>query len=92
MALGVQANARTQREWLCVAVEYMLINWPNCTKLGCYLPPLRVHLESPYFATFSANAKKKKRDSHGKLRNCHGKVMEKYFVKSVGTLVHIPLL
>ena len=27
-----------------------------------------------------------KRDSHGKSRNGHGKVMEKYFVKSVETL------
>ena len=25
-------------------------------------------------------------DGHGKSRNGHGKVMEKYFVKSVGTL------
>ena len=24
MALGVQANASTQREWFCVAVEYRL--------------------------------------------------------------------
>ena len=24
MALGVQANARTQRKWFCVAVEYRL--------------------------------------------------------------------
>ena len=27
-----------------------------------------------------------KRDGHGKLRNDHGKVMEQYVVKSVGTL------
>ena len=27
-----------------------------------------------------------KRDGHGKLKNGHGKVMEKYFVKSVRTL------
>ena len=34
----------------------------------------------------------KKRDSHGKLKNGHGKVMEKYFVKSVGTLQSIMTL
>ena len=76
-------------------MEYCNQSWSftrNCTKFGCYLPPLRVHLESLYFVTFSANEKNKKRDSHGKLRNGHGKVMDKYFVKSVGTLVHIPLL
>ena len=28
------------------------------------------------------------RDGHGKSRNGHGKVMEKYIVKSVGTLRH----
>ena len=27
-----------------------------------------------------------KRDGHGQSRNGHGKVIEKYFVKSVGTL------
>ena len=26
MALGVYANARTQREWFCVAVEYLGLN------------------------------------------------------------------
>ena len=31
----------------------------------------------------------KKRGGHGKLRNRHGKVMEKYFVKSVGTLLYV---
>ena len=30
---------------------------------------------------------KLKRDGHGKLRNGRGKVMNKYFVKSVGTLI-----
>ena len=46
--------------------------------------------ESPHFLIFSAkhhNCKIAKLDGHGKLRNGHGKVMEKYFVKSVGTLV-----
>ena len=45
---------------------------------------LSINVESPHFPTFSA---KKKRDCHGKSRNCQGKVMEKYFVKSVGTLL-----
>ena len=38
---------------------------------------------------FSAKRQKFKiaeRDGHGKSRNGHGKFMEKYFVKSVGTL------
>ena len=29
----------------------------------------------------------RKRDGHGKSRNGHGNVMEKYFVKYVGTLI-----
>ena len=47
------------------------------------------NLESPHFPTFSAKRcefKIGERDGHGKLRNGHRKVMEKYFVKSVGTL------
>ena len=46
--------------------------------------------ESPDFPVFSAKCREckiEKRDSHGKLRNGHGKVMEKYVVKSVGTLI-----
>ena len=39
-------------------------------------------LESPHFFTFSAKHRKFKIGE----RNGHGKVMEKYFVKSVGTL------
>ena len=45
---------------------------------------LSIGVESPQNA---ANAKIKKRDGHGKLKNGNGKVMEKYFVKSVGTLL-----
>ena len=46
-------------------------------------------LESPHFPTFSAKRCKFKigdRDAHGNSRNGNGKVMKKYFVKSVGTL------
>ena len=47
-------------------------------------------LESPHFPMFSAKCceyKIGKRDGHGKSMNGHGKVMDKYFVKSVGTLI-----
>ena len=50
---------------------------------------LSSNLESPDFPTFSAKyckCKIGKRDGHGKSRNGHRKVMEKYFVKYVGTL------
>ena len=46
-------------------------------------------LESLHFPIFSAKCSEFKigeRNVHGKSRNGHGKVMEKYFVKSVGTL------
>ena len=45
--------------------------------------------KSAFFLNFSAKCRKYKigqRDGHGKLRNGLGKFMEKYFVKSVGTL------
>ena len=37
------------------------------------------------FSAKCSECKIEKRDGHGKLRTGHGKVMEKYFVKSVGT-------
>ena len=46
-------------------------------------------LESPHFPMFSAKhceCKIGERNGHGKSRKGHGKVMDKYFVKSVGTL------
>ena len=46
-------------------------------------------LESPHFQKFSTKRwefKIGERDAHGKSINGHGKVMELYFVKSVGTL------
>ena len=49
----------------------------------------RICVESPYFPMFSAkccDCKIEQGDGHGKLRNGHGKVIEKYFVKYVGTL------
>ena len=48
--------------------------------------------ESLHFLMFSAKCcecKIGKRDGHGKSRNGHGKVMEKYFVKYVGTLFKV---
>ena len=42
------------------------------------------NLESPHFLTCS---KIGKRHGHGKSRNGHGKVMERCFVKYVGTLI-----
>ena len=48
------------------------------------------NLKSLHFPTFPAKCsecKIGKRDGHGKSRNGHGKVMENYFVKSVGTLL-----
>ena len=53
---------------------------------------LSSNLESPHFPTFSAKCCKckiRKKDGYGKSRNGHGKVMEKYFVKSVETLPFI---
>ena len=47
-------------------------------------------LESLHFLTFSAKRHKckfGKKDGHAKSRNGLRKVMEKYFVKSVGTLI-----
>ena len=41
------------------------------------------NIESPHFLTFSLKRRKLKIGE----RNGHGKVMEKYFVKSVGTLI-----
>ena len=54
-----------------------------------FLPPLR-NVESLHFPMFSAKCREckiEKRDGHGKLRNGRAKVMEKYFVMSVGTLI-----
>ena len=47
-------------------------------------------VESPHFLMFSARCREckiNKRDGHRKLRNGLGKVMDKYFVKSGGTLI-----
>ena len=49
-----------------------------------------IDVESPHFSTLSAKCRKykiKKRDSHRKSRNSQGKVVKKYFVKSVETLL-----
>ena len=51
-----------------------------------------IGLESLHFPTFfrkkGMNVKFAQRDGHGKSTNSHGKVIEKYFAKSVGTLLH----
>ena len=48
--------------------------------------------ESLHFPAFSEKCREceiGKRDGHGKSRNGHGKVMEKYVVKYVGTLIRL---
>ena len=53
---------------------------------------LNIGIESPHFLTFRPKCceyKIEQRD--GKSRNGHGKVMAKYVVKSVGTLVNVTL-
>ena len=50
---------------------------------------LSSNLGSPHFLMFSekcCECKFGNRDAHGKSRNGHGKFIEKYFVKYVGTL------
>ena len=54
---------------------------------------LSIDVECLHFLTFSAKRREckiEKRYGHGKLRNSHGQVMGKYFVKSVGTLNTYP--
>ena len=56
---------------------------------------LSIDVERPYFPMFSTKCHECKideKDGHGKLRNGHGTVMDKYFVKSVGTLVYVPVV
>ena len=51
---------------------------------------LSSNLESPHFLTCSTKCrvcKIGKRHGHGKSRNGHGKVMDRYCVKYVGTLI-----
>ena len=64
---------------------------PNCAKLVFFghHQEINYNLESLHFQKFSAKRREckiGKKDCHGKSRNRHGKVMEKYVVKSVGTL------
>ena len=57
--------------------------WVTTKKLGR-------DLESLHFRSFSAKCHKfkiRERDGHGKSRNGHGKVIEKYFVNSVRILI-----
>ena len=64
----------------------------NCSKFVCIFSTTKkliIDVESLNFPTFSAKHPEceiDKSDGHGKLRNGHGKVMEKYFVESVGTI------
>ena len=51
---------------------------------------LSSNLESTHFLMFSTKCREckiGKRDGHGKSRNGHEKVLEKYVVKYVGTLI-----
>ena len=82
-----------QKSWNFVISHRILpISPPNCTKFAHYFATTKksnFDIESLHFPMFSAKYCKykiEKRDGHGKLRNSHGKVMKKYFVKSVGTL------
>ena len=75
---------------------YQIVNFTylplNCTKFVCFFATtkkLSINVESLLFPRFSAKCHKSKidkRNGHGKLRYGHGKVMEKYLVKSVRTL------
>ena len=63
----------------------------NCTKFVFFVTTkkLSYDLESLHFLMYSTKrheCKIGKMNGHGKSRNGHGKVMEKYVVKSVGTL------
>ena len=59
---------------------------PNCTKFVSFFATTKkliIRVESLHFPVFSTKCREykiKKRDGHGKLRNCHGKVMEEIFV------------
>ena len=63
---------------------FYLVYPSNRTKFVFFVTTkiLNSHLESPHFLTFST----KRRECKIGKRNGHGKVMDKYFVKSVGTL------
>ena len=69
---------------------------PNCTKFAHFFATTKnssIDVESLYFPTFSQISAKcckyklRREAVMEKSRNGQGKVMEKYFVKSVGTLV-----
>ena len=80
-----------------VSHEILPILARKCTKFVCFFATskkLSIDVESLRFPTYSAKCREckiAKRDDYGKLTNGHGKVMEKNIVKSLGTLVHIPL-
>ena len=75
-------------------VFFLQILPPNCTKFVFFCSTLRKlssDLESPHFPIFPQNAANSKSGREMVIENQeiskgHGKVMEKYFVKSVGTL------
>ena len=67
---------------ICPQIVPNLYFFVTTNKLSC-------DLKSPHFLTFSAKRREfqiGQRDGHGKSRNGPGKVLEKYFVRSVGTL------
>ena len=59
---------------------------PNCTKFVPFWPSLRNEAFSDVFGKMS-RIENGGEGGHGKSRNGHGKVMEKCFVKCVGTLI-----
>ena len=75
----------------------LLILPPNCTKFVFFgrHQEINIDVESPHFNTFSIKRHEceiGKKKGHGKSRNYHRQItcMEKYFVKSVGTLMTLP--
>ena len=76
-----------EKSWNFVISHGILPILPlNCTKCVRFMPPLSINVGSPHFPPKHQEGKLDERDGHGKLRNSHGKVMHKYFVKSVETL------
>ena len=83
------------QSWNFVISHGILLNLPsNFIKFVCFVTAKKFSrgLESLHFPMFSPKCREckiGKRDGHGKSRNGHGKVVEKYFVKYVGTLIGV---
>ena len=95
----VMEKSWNMKDWAKV-MEFCDQSW-NFTNFASLILPnlyflvitkkLSSNLETPHFLTFSTKCREckfGKRDAHGKSRIGHGGVMEKYFIKSVGTLAY----